>query len=137
MNNFGKCPTKGNIDFSHSLLRNMSKRTSELVSNTIEILDPNNLESGDVEEEVFEASEFDSAADETPAIGGDDFMHTDDFRRLFVEFVMVDTLVAMRWLDKKWHKVVEKKLTEFGDEPFGEVIVHGGNDISRDEAESS
>ncbi|GMH89145.1 hypothetical protein TrVE_jg11724 [Triparma verrucosa] len=63
-------------------------------------------------------------------------MHTDDFRQLFVEFVMVDTLVAMRWLDRKWHKVVEKKLTEFEDEPFGEVIVHGGNDISKDEANS-
>ncbi|GMH84664.1 hypothetical protein TrVE_jg5599 [Triparma verrucosa] len=58
-------------------------------------------------------------------------MHTDDFRRLFVGFVMVDTLVAMRWLDRKWHAVVEKKLTEFeGDEPNGEIIVHGGNDIS-------
>ena len=54
----------------------------------------------DDEEEVFEDSELDSAADETPAIGGDDFMHTDDFRRLIVGFVMVDTLVAMRWLDK-------------------------------------
>ncbi|GMI02096.1 hypothetical protein TrVE_jg8040 [Triparma verrucosa] len=60
-------------------------------------------------------------------------MHTDDFRRLFVGFVMVDTLVAMRWLDGKWHKVVEKKLTEFEDEPFGEIIVHGGNDISLDD----
>ena len=63
-------------------------------------------------------------------------MHTDDFRRLFVGFVMADTLVAMRWLDKKWHKVVEKKLTEFEDEPFGGMIVHGGNDISDDEAVS-
>ena len=48
-----------------------------------------------------------------------DFMHTDDFRRLFVGFVMVDTLVAMRWLDRKWHKVVEKMLTELEDEAFG------------------
>ncbi|GMH90381.1 hypothetical protein TrST_g2046 [Triparma strigata] len=48
---------------------------------------------------------------------------------------MVDTLVAMRWLDRKWHKVVEKKLTELEeDEPYGEVIVHGGNDLSEDEA---
>ncbi|GMH91088.1 hypothetical protein TrST_g10015 [Triparma strigata] len=47
---------------------------------------------------------------------------------------MVDTLVSMRWLDRKWHKVVEKKLTELEDEPFGEVIVHGGNDISGEEA---
>ena len=64
-------------------------------------------------------------------------MHTDDFRRLFVRFVMVDTLVAMRWLDRKWHKIVEKKLIEFEDEPFGEVIVHGGNDLSWDEANSA
>ncbi|GMI11280.1 hypothetical protein TrVE_jg2979 [Triparma verrucosa] len=60
-------------------------------------------------------------------------MHIDDFRRLFVGFVMVDTLVTMRWLDRKWHKVVEKKLIELEDEPFGEIIVHGGNDLSYDE----
>mgnify|MGYP001318265910 CR=1 FL=1 len=114
----------------------MSKRTSEGRSNVIATLDPNNLEGGDDDSEVFEGSELDSAAaDETPA-GGDDFMHTDDFRRLFVGFVMVDTLVAMRWLDRKWHKVVEKKLTEFEDEPFGEIIVHGGNDVSNYEVES-
>ncbi|GMH84691.1 hypothetical protein TrVE_jg5608 [Triparma verrucosa] len=114
----------------------MSKRTSEELDNAIEIPDPNNYEGGDDEEDVFEGSELDSAADETPAIGGDDFMHTDDFRRLFVGFVMFDTLVAMRWLDRKWHKVVEKKLIEFEDEPFGEIIVHGGNDISLREAKS-
>ncbi|GMI06176.1 hypothetical protein TrVE_jg10084 [Triparma verrucosa] len=91
----------------------MSKRTSEDLSNAIEVADPNNLESGDDDTEVIEGSELDSAADETPVTGGDDFMHTDDFRRLFVGFAMVDTLVAMRWLDRKWHKVVEKKLTEF------------------------
>ncbi|GMH98411.1 hypothetical protein TrST_g1814 [Triparma strigata] len=119
----------------------MSKRTSADISNTIEIPDPNNYEGGDDEEEVFEVSELDSAADETPAIGGDDFMHTDDFRPLFVGFVMADTLVAMRWLDRKWHKVVEKKLTEVEvklDEPFSKIIVHGRNNISLsyDEADS-
>ena len=112
----------------------MSKRTSKLDSNAIETLDPNNLEGGNQEEEVIEGSELDSAADETPLIGGDDFMHTDDFRRLFVGFVMFDTLVEMRSLDRKWHKVVEKKLNELEDEPFGEIIVHGGNDINRDDA---
>ncbi|GMH90609.1 hypothetical protein TrST_g4937 [Triparma strigata] len=114
----------------------MSKRTSEDLSNAIEIPDPNNYEAGDDEGEVIEGSELDSAAGETPVTGGDDFMHTDDFKRLFVGFVMVDTLVATRWLDRKWHKVVEKKLTEFEDEPFGEIIVHGGNDISADQAVS-
>jgi hypothetical protein len=108
----------------------MSKRSSLVVSNAIATPNPNNLEGGGDEEEVFEGSELDAmAADDTP-VGGDDFMATDDFRRLFVGFVMVDTLVAMRWLDTKWHKVVEKKLIEFEDEPFGEIIVHGGNDIS-------
>ncbi|GMH61275.1 hypothetical protein TrST_g12782 [Triparma strigata] len=43
----------------------------------------------------------------------------------------------MRWLDKKWHKVVEKKLIEVGDEPYGGMIVHGGNDISPNEANSA
>ncbi|GMI15088.1 hypothetical protein TrVE_jg13969 [Triparma verrucosa] len=114
----------------------MSKRTSEDLDNAIKIPDPNNLKGGDDEEELHEGSGLDSTAAETPAVGGDDFMHTDDFRRLFVGFVMVDTLVAMRWLDKKWHKVVEKKLIEFEDEPYGEIIVHGGTDISGDEAES-
>ncbi|GMH74638.1 hypothetical protein TrST_g3984 [Triparma strigata] len=116
----------------------MSKRTSKDFSNSTEAPDPNHLEDGDDEEEVFEGSELDSAADDTPAIGGDDFMHTDDFRRLFVGFVMIDTLVAMRWLDRKWHKVVEKKLTEIEeDESYewdGEIIVHGGNDFSSGEA---
>ncbi|GMH97555.1 hypothetical protein TrVE_jg1578 [Triparma verrucosa] len=111
----------------------MSKRTSEDLSNAIEIADPNDLELGGVEEEVIEGSESDSAVD-TAAVGGDDFMHTDDFRRLLVGFIMFDTLVTMRWLDRKWHKVVEKKLIEFEDEPFGEIIVHGGTDLSYDEA---
>ncbi|GMH75240.1 hypothetical protein TrST_g4322 [Triparma strigata] len=116
----------------------MSKRTSEDLSNAIGIPDPDNYDAEDEEEEVFEGSEFDSAADETPATGGEDFMHTDDFRRLFVGFVIVETLVAMRWLDRNWHKVVEKKLIELEeDEPYGEMIVHGGNDISREEAYSA
>ncbi|GMH66229.1 hypothetical protein TrST_g11469 [Triparma strigata] len=115
----------------------MSKRTSEDIDNAVEVPNPNNLEIVDDEEEVFEGSEFDDAADDTPAVGGDDFMHTDDFRRLFVGFVMVDTLVTMRWLDKKWHKVVEKKLTELEeDEPYGEIIVHGGNDVSYEVVDS-
>ena len=73
-----------NSRLSHSLLNDMLKRISCILSNAIEILYPNNLEDGDGEEEVFEGSESDSAAVDTAAIGGDDFMHTDDFRRLFV-----------------------------------------------------
>ncbi|GMH83548.1 hypothetical protein TrVE_jg5575 [Triparma verrucosa] len=91
----------------------MSNMTSELGSNAIEVPNLNNLEVVDNEEEVFEGSESDSAAVDTAAIG-----------------------VEIRWLDRKWHKVVEKKLNELEDEPYGEIIVHGGNDISGDEAYS-
>ncbi|GMH51132.1 hypothetical protein TrST_g8597 [Triparma strigata] len=114
----------------------MSKRTSEDIENAIEIADPNSLDDGCDDTELSEGSKEPDSKESAAVVGGDDFMHTDDFRRLFVEFVMVDTLVAMRWLDKKWHKVVEKKLIEFEDEPFGEIIVHGGNAISWEEAKS-
>ena len=110
---------KRKITFARSLFNDMSKMTSSDVSNAIEVLDLINLDVGDDEEEVMEGPELDSSAVENPAVGGDDFMHTDDFRRLFVGFVMADTLVAMRWLERKWHKVVEKKLIELEDEPFG------------------
>ncbi|GMH95224.1 hypothetical protein TL16_g13105 [Triparma laevis f. inornata] len=112
----------------------MSKRTSELHSNALEVPDPNDLADWCDDTELSEGSKEPDSKESAAVVGGDDFMHTDDFRRLFVGFVMVDTLVAMRWLDRRWHKVVEKKLTEFEDEPFGEIIVHGGNDISGEEA---
>ncbi|GMH86385.1 hypothetical protein TrVE_jg7875 [Triparma verrucosa] len=47
----------------------MSKITSEELLNAIEIPDPNNLDFFDDEEEVYEGSESDSAADESPAVG--------------------------------------------------------------------
>ena len=111
----------------------MSKRTSEKIPNVLEVANPNDLADGCDDTELSEGSKEPDAEESAAAVRGDDFMHTDDFRRLFVGFVMVDTLVAMRWLDRKWHKVVEKKLIEFEDEPFGKIIVHGGNDFSYDE----
>ena len=47
----------------HSLFNDMSKRTSEDLSNAIEIPDPINLEGGDDEEELSEGS-----ANETPSL---------------------------------------------------------------------
>ncbi|GMH92056.1 hypothetical protein TrST_g11925 [Triparma strigata] len=108
----------------------MSKRTSGDLSNVLEVAKRNDLADGCDDTEVSEGSKEPDSKESAAVVGGGDFMHTDDFRRLFVGFAMVDTLVAMRWLDRKWHKVVEKKLTEFEDEPQGEIIVHGGNDLS-------
>ena len=65
---FVKSPAKENSHLSHSLLRDMSKRTYEDRANAIEVPDPNNLEGGSIgddEEEAFEGSELDSAADVT------------------------------------------------------------------------
>ena len=112
----------------------MLKRTSGDVSSVLEVANPNDLADGCDDTELSEGSNEPDSKESATVVRGDDFMHTDDFRRLFVCFVMVDTLVAMRWLDTKWHKVVEKKLTELEDEPFGEIIVHGGNDRSWEEA---
>ena len=113
----------------------MSKRTS---GDVLEAANPNDLADRCDDTELSDRSKEPDSKESAAAAGGDDFMHTDDFRRLFVEFVMVDTLVAMRWLDTKWHKVVEKKLNELeeGEGEYGEVIVHGGNDISREVANS-
>ena len=111
----------------------MSKRTSGDISNVLEVANPNDLADGCDETELSEGSKEPDSKESAAVVGGDDFMHTDDFRRLFVGFVMADTLVAMRWLDRKWHKVVEKKLIEVEDEPYGGMIVHGGNDLSEDE----
>ena len=38
-----------------------------------------------------EGSKEPDAEESAAVVGGDDFMHTDDFRLLFVGFVMVDT----------------------------------------------
>ena len=68
MNLFCDCPAKDNRRQSHLLLRDMSKRTSEDTKiAALEILNTNNVEVEDDEEEVFDGSELDFAADETPA----------------------------------------------------------------------
>ncbi|GMH76564.1 hypothetical protein TrST_g10082 [Triparma strigata] len=112
----------------------MSSYTSHLVEGVEDL-------NFDVDSNVPPVNSTEDNAEQTPDLVpqtvNSQFMHTDDFRRLFVEFVMVDTLVAMRWLDRKWHAVVEKKLTELEeDEPYGKIIVHGGNDVSWSEADS-
>ena len=77
----------------------MSKRTSGDISKVLEVANPNDLADGCDDTELSEGSNEPDSKESAAVVGGDDFMHTDDFRRLFVEFVMLDTLVAMRWLD--------------------------------------
>ena len=86
----------------------MSKRTSGDISNALEVANPTDLADGCDDTELSEGSKETDSKESAAVVGADDFMHTDDFRRLFVGFVMVDTLVAMRLLDRNWHSTLGK-----------------------------
>ena len=58
----------------------------------------------------------------------DQFMHTPEFRRHFVEFVPVDALMALRLATKGWNAAVDALIDE--GLISGAMIVHGGNDKS-------
>ncbi|GMH77182.1 hypothetical protein TL16_g07322 [Triparma laevis f. inornata] len=63
-----------------------------------------------------------------PAPPTDEFMLTNDFRRLLVGFVPDDTLMALRSATKAWKAVVEEVIDE--GVKSGELIVHDGKDIN-------
>ena len=58
----------------------------------------------------------------------DQFMHTPDFRKLFVGSVHTDTLMALRVVTKAYNELADALIDE-GMES-GEIIVHHGKDIS-------
>ena len=62
----------------------------------------------------------------------DDFLQTDNWRRLFIENVPVDTLLTMRLLCKDWRRVVDKFIDRKVES--GVMIVVGANDLSYEEA---
>ena len=76
----------------------MSKKTSEELSNVLEVANLNDLADGRDDTELSEGSKEPDCKESAAVVRGDDFMQTDDFRRLFVEFVKAGTLVAMRSL---------------------------------------
>ena len=88
----------------------MSKRTSGDIPNVLEVANPNDLADKCDDTELSEGSNEPDSKESAAVVGGDDFMHTNDFRRLFVAFVIADTLFTMRWLDRKWHSTRRKKL---------------------------
>ena len=55
-------------------------------------------------------------------------MHTPDFRRHFVEFVHVQTLMALRMATKGWNAAADALIDE--GVGSGAMIVHDGKDIS-------
>ncbi|GMH69212.1 hypothetical protein TrLO_g15722 [Triparma laevis f. longispina] len=57
----------------------------------------------------------------------DQFMFTNNFKRLLVGFIMGDTLMTLRLATKAWKRVVDAFIDE-GVES-GAMMVHGGNDV--------
>ena len=67
-------------------------------------------------------------------VAEDDFMHTNDFRIFFCPFVTTDKLMKMRVLCKAWRAVADKVIDR--EVESGALVVHGGNDITIEEANS-
>ena len=64
----------------------------------------------------------------------DQFMHTPEFRRHFVDFVPVDALMALRLATKGWNAAVDALIDE--GVASGAMLVHDGKDISFNAAEA-
>ena len=58
----------------------------------------------------------------------DDFMHTIEFKRTFAFFVQEQTLMALRVLNKEWTGVADAVIDN--GVKSGQLMVHGGNDIT-------
>ena len=61
-------------------------------------------------------------------VATDQFMHTPEFKRHFVELVHVETLMALRLETKGWNAAADALIDELV--RSGELIVHGGNDFN-------
>ncbi|GMH58870.1 hypothetical protein TrLO_g8005 [Triparma laevis f. longispina] len=59
-----------------------------------------------------------------------EFMYTPEFRKNFVDFVQVDALMALRLAKKGWNAAADALIDE--GVRSRELIVHGGNNISKD-----
>ena len=67
-------------------------------------------------------------------MNSNDFMHTPDFRKHFVNFVQADTLMPLRSVSSQWKATATQFINE-GVES-GLMMVHDGKDISSHESNS-
>ena len=68
----------------------------------------------------------------TVPVTTDQFMHTPEFRRHFVEYVPDDKLMALRLATKPWMREIEnllRRIVKSGGQR-GELIVHDWNDLT-------
>ena len=83
-------------------------------------------EGDEEEEELIEIPMAESMPISTPAVV-DEFMFTDDFKRLLVGLIMGDTLMTLRLATKAWRRMVDAFIDE-GVES-GAMIVRGEEDL--------
>ncbi|GMH82643.1 hypothetical protein TL16_g09329 [Triparma laevis f. inornata] len=64
----------------------------------------------------------------------DDFRHTNDYRRYLVNYIDRVSMMSLRVVDKAWQVVVDQRIDALV--KGGSLMVHGGNDISNDKADT-
>ena len=104
--------------------RFMNSQEQQLESSTIAIASLNMVDSS--------SSNNDENKIPTKIPVVDDFLHTPDFRRHFINFVFVDTLMSLRCLSKSWNTVVDSTISL--KVKSGSIIVHNGNDVTASDA---
>ncbi|GMH51864.1 hypothetical protein TL16_g01107 [Triparma laevis f. inornata] len=109
-------------DSLQTLGRNVFLNCPKLAPSSIDFNDWNN----DITPEVV--AHLRSEMSLNALLSGNNFLNTDDFRRLLVPFLPGETLMTLVLATKAWNAVVDA----FVDERVasGEMIVHGGNDIN-------
>ena len=83
-------------------------------------------------EEIVEGTAVDNSTTLTTVSAApaatDQFIHTPEFRRHFVEFIHVQTLMALRVVTKGWNVAADALIDE--GVASGVMMVHDGKDIS-------
>ncbi|GMH56720.1 hypothetical protein TL16_g02200 [Triparma laevis f. inornata] len=69
---------------------------------------------------------------ENGVLGGNNFLNTDDYCRLLVPFLPNDTPITIRLASKPWSRMADGFIS--GGVESGAIMVHGGKDISFDDA---
>ncbi|GMH52206.1 hypothetical protein TrLO_g7216 [Triparma laevis f. longispina] len=145
---FSFCPSLENVDLLHTNLQELGRfafdNCSELKSMTI----PDSLQT--IGPHIFYGCSklvpsniivSDLTIDTTPEVvthlrsqmslnalfSGNNFLNTDDFRRLIVPYLSNDALMAMRLASKPWSRVADEFISD-GVES-GTMMVHDGNDV--------
>ncbi|GMI16881.1 hypothetical protein TrLO_g1710 [Triparma laevis f. longispina] len=153
---FSRCSSLDNVDLRHTNLQKLSSlafyECSQLKSMTIPdslqtlcrivfgrcfklvlTLVPSNIivsSNDDTTSEVV--AHLRSQMSLNALLSGNNILNTDDFHRLLIPFIPDDTLMAMRKVSKPLSRVADGFISDGA--ASGAFLVHGGNDLSFNEA---